>query len=409
MTLESLGQMLKGWSELLIYAAIAVITLIGFMKCVYPVFRNGRLLHRAVLRLEKSVAKGEHTAWRNERFLGAALVGDWQRFLLNANQLDLRGISCDLEEYINEETIIDKPGHGELAELIPSLLTSLGILGTFMGLMEGLSDLDFSNAAGMMESIPALLSGMRFAFATSVAGIACSLAFNMCNRIVVGRAYKALDAFSDAFYDLVMPRPLNSDVQMVCQKRDDEANFKVTAQGIGNHVAGALEMALGRAMHPLALSVDHFVKGASQEQIEGIRKIVEQFMQQMNASLDGQMTTLGHTMRLVNDGQLEAQQNVKHTLEVAEALAAEAQRIQEASREMVLRIKDRDDAADARQEAQATQENTAAQKLEEANISLCAEVQSLTASVVQMRAVLDALNQGLPGSERDAEVKGLEA
>ena len=407
MTLGSFGQMVKGWSEFLIYAAIAVITLIGFLKCVYPVFRNGRHLHRAVLRLEKSVAKGEHAAWRNEWFLGATLKSDWQRFLLNANQLDLRGISCDLGEYINEETAIDGPGHAELAELVPSLLTSLGILGTFMGLMEGLSDLDFSNAAGMMESIPALLSGMRFAFATSVAGIACSLTFNMLYRIVVGRAYKSLDAFADAFYDLIMPRPLNPEVQMVCQKRDDEANFKQTAQGVGNHVAGALEMALGRAMHPLALSVDHFVKGASQQQVDGIRKIVEQFMQQMNASLDGQMTTLGQTMRLVNEGQLEAQQNVKHTLEVAEALTAEAQRIQEASRDMVLRAKDANEALDARQEQQAETESQTAQKLEEANAALCVEVEALTASIARMRNVL--LNHEVSEKATDSGTVGLEA
>ena len=204
-------------SEIAVYAAIVVVTLIGFCKCIYPLLRNAALLNRAIIKLEKSTAKGERPLWREKRFLGRSLRNEWQQFLLNAAQLDLRGMPCDTREYINEETVVNKPGHAQLAELIPGLLTSLGILGTFMGLMQGLTSVDFSNAEGTIQSIPQLLSGMKFAFATSVAGIACSLLFNMLNRIAAGRALRALDHFEDAFYELAMPRPLQPEVQFLCQ------------------------------------------------------------------------------------------------------------------------------------------------------------------------------------------------
>ena len=325
----TLTQLLSNLTEIVIYAAIALVTLTGLCKCIYPLLRNATLLNRAVIKLEKSTAAGERPIWREARFLGRSLRNEWQQFLLNAGQLDMRGIPCDTREYINEETVVDKPGHAQLAELIPGLLTSLGILGTFIGLMQGLTSVDFSNAQGTIESIPQLLSGMRFAFATSVAGISCSLLFNMFNRMAAGRAV-GLDNFGDAFYELAMPRPLQPDVQMMCQKQDEEVRMARLAENVGNHVAASLEMAIGRAMAPLTQSLDTFIKCATREQVDGVRRIVGQFVQQMNTSLSGQMTALGDTMNAVNQGQLQTQKNLQTTLDAARAMAGDAQAIREA-------------------------------------------------------------------------------
>ena len=78
--------------------------------------------------------------------MGRRLKGCWLRFLQNAEQLDCRGLPCNVEDYINDDTVTHGPGNATLAELIPSLLTSLGILGTFMGMTSGLSGLDPSTS-----------------------------------------------------------------------------------------------------------------------------------------------------------------------------------------------------------------------------------------------------------------------
>ena len=56
----------------------------------------------------------------------------------------------------------------------PSALTTLGILGTFIGILLGLAQFDVN---AIDKSVPALLDGMKLAFATSIAGISSSLAF----------------------------------------------------------------------------------------------------------------------------------------------------------------------------------------------------------------------------------------
>ena len=377
--------------DFLVYGTIALVVLVGVCKCIYPVFRNGSLLNRAVAKLEKTAGNNQRPSWREPRFLGRALRNEWQKFLLNAGQLDVRGMPCDIEDYINEDSVIDKPGHSQLAELIPSLLTSLGSLGTFIGLMEGLTSVNFSDAQGTMDSIPLLLTGMRFAFATSVAGITCSLLFNMFYRMSVGRACRALDSFDEAFYELAMPRPLSPEVQLICQKQDEEERLARIAEAVGNRVSSSLEMAVSRAMDPLTKSLDTFIQGATQEQVEGVRRIVGQFVSQMNAQLSGQMTTLGHTMEMVSQGQLQTQKNLQNTLNAAQAMAADAQSMQVASAQMAQALQSW---AEELKNSQ-TKRTEEAAMLEEQNQNLRQELELLTRSLADMRIAADRLTSEL--------------
>lgn len=393
--METIAGWLGNLSEFAVYAAIALVTLAGVIKCIYPLLRNASLLNRAVAALERKAAAGDHPAWREQRFLGRSLRAEWQRFLMNAVQLDRRGMPCDMSEYLNPETVIDKPGHAQLAELIPGLLTSLGILGTFMGLMQGLTSVNFANAEGTIRSIPELLSGMRFAFATSVAGISCSLAFNMVNRMAAGRAGRALDAFEDAFYELAMPRPLQPEVRMLCQKQDEDARMARLMDGVSARVVAGLETAVGRAMQPFSQSMDAFIKGATQEQVEGVRRIAGQFVQQMNASLSGQMSVLGDTMHIVSQRQLETQQNLQNTLNTARALTDDARTIQRASGDIARHMRD----LSAEMARRGEEREKAVEQAERAGGALAERLDALSGSLLRMQEAVDKLTAELDGQQ----------
>ena len=64
---------------------------------------------------------------------------------------------------------------------IPSVFTTLGILGTFVGIFFGLQKFDVNNIS---DSIPPLLEGMKTAFSTSIVGIIFSLIFGKVSQIV---------------------------------------------------------------------------------------------------------------------------------------------------------------------------------------------------------------------------------
>ena len=75
-------------------------------------------------------------------------------------------------------------------EYAPSLLTSLGILGTFTGIVIGLFDF---NIAHIDSSIALLLDGLKTAFITSILGIALSLSLKLFSQCYQPQRYAEAD------------------------------------------------------------------------------------------------------------------------------------------------------------------------------------------------------------------------
>lgn len=70
-------------------------------------------------------------------------------------------------------------------DTIPNVFTTIGILGTFVGIYFGLRTFDVNN---INESIPALLEGLKTAFTTSIWGIILSLFFGKISQVVLRSA-----------------------------------------------------------------------------------------------------------------------------------------------------------------------------------------------------------------------------
>ena len=321
--------------DYMVYVAEAVVAIIGIWKCLLPLIGTKRALRRAIRKLQQDAGTRQGTpVWQEKRFMGTRLKGSWLRFLQNAEQLDRRGLPCNVEDYINDDTVVHGPGNAQLAELIPSLLTSLGILGTFMGMMSGLSGLDFTNSAKIIEGIPILLDGMRFAFGTSVVGVSCSICFNMLNRVLQGSGYRAIDDFVECFTSLAMSRPLDNDVQLICQNQD--SNHMLS--GLSDVLPAVMETTITRSMQPVAQAMYTFLIGATRAQVDGVARIVGNFVQQMNTSLNDQFVQLGRTMTDINQNQQVAMAQVAQSMQAASAIVADAQQLRSISQDVMDRF-----------------------------------------------------------------------
>ena len=329
---RTLTDALPGWPEVAnfaVYAAIAIVTLIGLFKCLIPLWSTKNSLWRAIRRLhEDSGNTTGKPVWQEPRFVGKRLRGVWQRFLQNAEQLDRRGLPTNVEDYINDDTVVHGPGKATLAELIPNLLTSLGILGTFMGLSSGLATLNFADSNALIAGIPALLSGMKFAFYTSVAGISCSIVFNMVNRISQGAGYHAIDEFVSNFTQLAMSRPLDNDVQMIIQNQDRNHMLAGINDTLADRLAENVGRAVTRAMTPVSDSMDRFIVAATRNQVEGVNRLVSRFLAQMDQELGGQFGRLSQVMDGITQRQIESAQRADDILMSAGGIVGEAKEMQ---------------------------------------------------------------------------------
>ncbi len=382
---------LSNFTDFLIYAATAVVTLIGVIKCLLPLISTRRSLRRAIRKLQQDAGTRQGTpVWQEKRFMGVRLKGTWLRFLQNAEQLDRRGLPCNVEDYINDDTVVHGPGNAQLAELVPSLLTSLGILGTFMGMMSGLSGLDFTDSAKIISSIPTLLDGMRFAFGTSVAGVSCAIVFNMLNRILQGSGYRAIDDFVECFTSLAMSRPLDNDVQLICQNQDSNHMLSGLTDVLPGTLAQVMESSVSRAMQPVAQSMDSFLIGATRAQVDGVARIVGSFVQQMNMSLNDQFVQLGRTMTEINQNQQVAMSQVNQSMQAASAILTDAQQLRAISQEVMDRF------AQYMQELSATRQRD--ERFEQSAAALLANMQKMSESQAHSLKVLGESHERLLNS-----------
>ncbi len=106
---------------------------------------------------------------------------------------------ADIGDYIGEYEL-NNYTHRRLIEMVPDVLTSLGILGTFIGLVIGLRGFNPVSYEAMASSITSLIDGIKVAFVTSIYGLTLSLAFTYVERGCLTQVSESLDNFLDKYY-----------------------------------------------------------------------------------------------------------------------------------------------------------------------------------------------------------------
>lgn len=178
-----------------IYLVMGLIFLSGIIFCLHPVRKVQRALQKAEKNLGSRRADGSYFYSSPEFLKCPALNNCWERFLSNLELMRKNNAACEVYEFINPQTAIHDPGHSAYGEMIPGILTTLGIIGSFYGIVKGLSTLDLGTTESMSLSISVLISGMRTAFNTSIVGAILALVFQILRRITIGNTERTLKNF----------------------------------------------------------------------------------------------------------------------------------------------------------------------------------------------------------------------
>ena len=120
------------------------------------------------------------------------------------SQKEAREIVSGIEEFISEDSLSLATWQNVVLQ-IPGTLTGLGILGTFIGLITGISSVGFSSVEAALDSIATLLSGIEAAFYTSISGVILSIVFNILNRMIWNAMLREYGVFVDVFHKHVIP------------------------------------------------------------------------------------------------------------------------------------------------------------------------------------------------------------
>ena len=304
--------------DMVIYAAIVIVAATALLRCTLPLSRIAAKLRRAARTIvTESKQNKEKKSWNDMHFLGDSLSATWADFLQNAEMRDAHGETCDVTQYINEDTVIYALGSTGFAGLAPGVMTSLGILGTFLGLVMGLSGLSLTGADTevVLTAMDQLIRGMSTAFLTSIAGVCGSLLFNLLNNRATDKCQKAIDRFCEVFSLYAMPKPVSEDTAMLALQQEQTAYIRQAVEDMSQKMAVQMEQSIMRAMLPVQRSMDNFILAATQAQVEGVDRIAQVFVQRMNVALGNEFDHLRQVLADTGAEQQKTQQELRAATE----------------------------------------------------------------------------------------------
>jgi hypothetical protein len=99
------------------------------------------------------------------------------------------------ETVFTERALVDSPLRTEYFKHLPGILTGVGIIGTFRGLIQGLRDfLPSLEPTQMQEALKALIKVVGDAFLTSAAAIILAILFTLIEKLLLNACYRRVEA-----------------------------------------------------------------------------------------------------------------------------------------------------------------------------------------------------------------------
>ncbi|MCD7884385.1 MAG: MotA/TolQ/ExbB proton channel family protein [Lachnospiraceae bacterium] len=211
--------------------------------------------------------------------------------------------SCDISDFINED-VIETHVHRSLLELIPDVLTSLGILGTFIGLVLGLRNFDPSGYEQMADSVSPLIDGIKVAFVTSIYGLALSLPFSFNLRSELSEMSNNLELFTDTFYLYVRPsHEVDSASRLLEQKKSQEELTNDLTKIFVEQMSKSFEQSITPAFSQMTNAIYQIVDSFTASQEDAVTRICQGVIRETRADLDASLSQVAQSTRQLQRAQ----------------------------------------------------------------------------------------------------------
>ena len=303
----------KGSVSTMIYnfaflAIMTVLYLAGMLGGMFRVEGIGQALHRGKEELTgifktPGKVKNESLVYLKGIFDHKYLDGRLDDFVDGMNQAK-EGIG-EIEDYINEDDI-DLHVHKRILEMIPDIFTSLGILGTFIGLVWGLKNFEPSSYETMTHSVSSLVAGIKVAFLTSIYGIAFAIIYTSGMKSVFSDMNEKLQAFLEKFHIYVLPTAENESRNlMVASQKLQVKAMKQMAEQLSAEMAQSFEKAINPTFQKMNESLDVLTESVTSCQQDVMQEILRSFLREMNGSFKLQFKDFNDALAQLKKAQKE--------------------------------------------------------------------------------------------------------
>jgi methyl-accepting chemotaxis protein len=270
----------------------------------------------------------------------------WQQYLKATASPAVRHLP-PVTPYFSYQYLVDERGLRRDNETMPGAFTGYGILGTFVGLVLGLGQMNVADAVAIRGSINVLISGMSMAFLTSIAGVILSLLWTAMDQRLLRSTTTELEGLHDTLNRLV-PSPSEWDLleDLATVQREQLVTFNsfVTDTLIPEMLSGLREVLKDTLSPQLERTTQLFERvttAGAEVQVEGMGNMVRMFVENLNRLLKGQVEDLSRCIKETITWQKQTHDEMQElsrglseaVLDVRDTLAQTADLVQDLSTE----------------------------------------------------------------------------
>ena len=168
----------------------------------YKIWKNLRASKKSIQSLDKKLINNKHAL--EDLFINHRIKDIWRKYAetLHAQysiQEGQRTLIClratvPAESFFNSEVLVDTQLHTDFFKHLPGILTGIGIIGTFLGLITGLEHFNVDTDANKLQNnLALLLSAVREAFIASGVAITAAILVTFTEKIILNSCYYYLD------------------------------------------------------------------------------------------------------------------------------------------------------------------------------------------------------------------------
>lgn len=317
-TMTSTGDWLGILMNLLFLAGMAVMLERADRKSIQKLNETGEDCHKISGWLQEMYAAGmkDEILWDNMKQLEDSFRDDvfkerWE-YYTNSE------MSSNLSEYLDEDELLEIY-EKNYCDMIPGLLTAMGILGTFLGLIFSISSFNLDNPNALEMALGNIVGGMNVAFYTSVYGVALSIIFNLvfksCQRKFLLH-FQELRSYVEIYFKGAVSGDTNrqlieySKIQQESLQKIREIMEADMAQEIGDKIGESIEPVFQEINKSLNRVIGDFRK----EQSASLQSVVESFVEQMRYALDAHINELGESVDRLSFSQIQMSEEMRKLL-----------------------------------------------------------------------------------------------
>lgn len=315
------------------------------------------------------------------------------------------------EMFLSPHAVVDGRVHAEFFKHLPGIFTGIGIIGTFTGLLTGLSTFQISDDSSVVRnSLTALLHGVSEAFVVSAFAIILAMLTTVLEKFRLNSLYRKVTQLSheiDATYEAgageeYLARLVSSSEESASQTRilkdalvadlkeilTELADRQIAAtversNDLGTTIAGALTEALKAPLDQIAGAVGQVSQDQSSAVTKLLTDVLASFSDRLENMFGSQLSGIGDMQQRTIDAMQTAVSKLQDLTANAEAAGARA------SDTMSTKLLEVVQAVEAKQAAMSDELRTVIEEMRASTGEMQAETQT------RVQGMLTALGEGM--------------